>query len=157
MPNDIDLDDLISRADGGDVAAQERVAFAHSKGSTKDLERCVHYYKLAAAQNSALAQYNLAISLYIQASNQGDIDSQFNLAVLYAKLGLESDAAESFRWFEIAAKNGSPRAQYDLASIYHHGRGVDKDIEKAIFWYSQAAAQGLKRAEEHLFALRNVI
>ena len=41
------------------------------------------------------------------------------------------------------AKNGNPRAQYNLGVCYHSGRdGIEQDYEQAAMWYQKAAEQG---------------
>ena len=37
---------------------------------------------------------------------------------------------EAFKWFEIAAKNGLPQAQYELAVCYHRGRGTAVNLPR---------------------------
>jgi len=49
-----------------------------------------------------------------------------------------------------AAEAGNEKAQYQLASLYRLGLGVDPDRTKAIFWYQKAAAQGEARAARAL-------
>lgn len=41
-----------------------------------------------------------------------------------------------------AAKNGNPKAQYEIAQCYEYGIGVTKDINQALYWYQKAADQG---------------
>jgi len=44
-------------------------------------------------------------------------------------------------WFEKAAKQGHPRAQYFLGGAYALGHGVPQDDRQAVYWYQKAAAQ----------------
>ena len=49
------------------------------------------------------------------------------------------------------AKNGNPRAQYNLGVCYHSGRdGIEQDYEQAAIWYQRAAEQGHVRASFYL-------
>lgn len=48
---------------------------------------------------------------------------------------------------EEAAEIGSADAQYQLASIYARGLGVERNIESAIMWGSKAADQGNSEAQ----------
>ncbi|MBQ3448976.1 MAG: SEL1-like repeat protein [Synergistaceae bacterium] len=49
------------------------------------------------------------------------------------------------------AKNGNPRAQYNLGVCYHSGRdGIEQDYEQAAMWYQKAAEQGHVRASFYL-------
>ena len=52
------------------------------------------------------------------------------------------------------AKNGNPRAQYNLGVCYHSGRdGIEQDYEQAAMWYQKAAEQGHVRASFYLGVL----
>ena len=57
----------------------------------------------------------------------------------------DQQSAEAYKnsagWFEMAAKQGNPSAQYNLGVLYNHGRGVKKDYTLARKWYERAAAQ----------------
>src|SRR5882724_9959937 len=44
-------------------------------------------------------------------------------------------------------------AQYELASLYRQGLGVEKDVSKAAQWYQKAANQGLAAAQNNLGVL----
>ena len=46
--------------------------------------------------------------------------------------------------------NGDAEAQFDLASTYAHGWGIDQDDKKAIHWLTKAAEQGFLRAQIRL-------
>jgi TPR repeat protein len=48
------------------------------------------------------------------------------------------------------ARNGEPRAQYDLALLYDKGQGVPQDDREALKWYTLAAEQGEPRAQYNL-------
>ncbi len=45
------------------------------------------------------------------------------------------------------AEAGDPLAQYDMAALYHDGRGVSRDGVEAAKWYERAAEQGLVLAQ----------
>jgi TPR repeat protein len=49
-----------------------------------------------------------------------------------------------------AAKRGEVDAQYQLASLYRSGRGVDKDHAAAARWFAAAAKQGHPKAQYNL-------
>src|SRR5437870_2495520 len=44
--------------------------------------------------------------------------------------------------FERLARDGVPAAQYNLASMYEAGDGVDQDLRLARYWYGIAAKNG---------------
>ena len=80
--------------------------------------------------------------LFIDAE-KGDIDSQYELGIIYAKGdGVEQDDTLSFSWFEKAAKQGYSEAQYILGLMYSNGKGVEQDNELALKWFEKSAKQG---------------
>ena len=60
------------------------------------------------------------------------------------------DYTAAFREFEALAKTGDVAAQYNIAQMYRHGRGVAQDYTVAIEWYEKAAAAGLSSAQNNL-------
>ena len=52
--------------------------------------------------------------------------------------------------FEQRAQQGDPVAQFCLAFMYKHGKGVGPDIQKAIEWYIKSAEQGYASAQNDL-------
>ena len=49
---------------------------------------------------------------------------------------------EQIKQYQIAAKKGLARAQYNLGVCYYNGYGVPKDYSKAVYWYTKSAEQG---------------
>src|SRR6185295_15444542 len=45
-------------------------------------------------------------------------------------------------WFQLAAVQGDPEAQNNLAAIYSLGKGIARDYQQAMYWYRLAAEQG---------------
>ncbi len=117
-------------ADKGFAPAQYRIANLYEKGTgvERDLAKARQYYEAAAAQGNASAMHNLAVLLatgaeagkpdfdtavgwFTKAADLGVADSQFNLAILYARgNGVKQDLEESYKWFAIAAKDGDKDA-----------------------------------------------
>ena len=60
------------------------------------------------------------------------------------------DYSRAFRLYSRAASNGSSEAQYQLANLYHLGRGVKKNPAKQRFWLEKAAAAGHAAAQYSL-------
>lgn len=81
-------------------------------------------------------------------ADAGEVEAQFELARRYTTgaNGTPKDAAEAARWFRLAAEQGSPHAQVNLAGIYEEGRGVPRDDAEAVNWLVKAADQGHPRA-----------
>ena len=57
---------------------------------------------------------------------------------------------EAFRWYSMAAAQGSGNMQFELGQIYQYGNVVEKNTTEDIRWYKEAANQGNKDAEEKL-------
>lgn len=76
-------------------------------------------------------------------AEQGDSEAAFRLGEAYDFLDTLTNHSEQARhWYTIAAKQGHPLAQRNLAALYDGGYGVERDPFKAFFWYRQAALQG---------------
>jgi len=77
------------------------------------------------------------------AADQGQAEAQYNLGVLYANgQGVSRDDAEAVRWYRLAAERGHRDAQFNLAVLYANGRGVSRDLVQAEKWFLIAANQG---------------
>ena len=105
----------------GDAKAQVNLA-VHLE-STGDSESASTWYRRAAEQGVARAQYNLGVLLY-----QGR--------------GVSKDHAEAVHWYTKAAEQGYLNAMYNLGFMHEHGLGCEKDFEAAVQQYRQAAEQG---------------
>ena len=66
-------------------------------------------------------------------------------AVADFKAGMEAyergDFERALREWRPAAEEGMPEAQFNLALIYYHGKGIPVDLEQAQQWYLRAAEQ----------------
>ncbi|WP_424244807.1 hypothetical protein Dip510_002078 [Elusimicrobium posterum] len=109
-----------------------------------------------------------AFNWYIKAAHQGKAEAQFLVGAIYFKglYGFEKNYKDALIWFSKAAaqgfepaagyleffdelsqlildaNNGDAQAQYELASRFSSGRGVEKqDYLQALKWYEKAAAQ----------------
>src|SRR5687768_6698583 len=77
-----------------------------------------------------------AFYLYQNEAENGDIEAQYNLAILYEndeRTGKNLEKA--FYWNQKAAENEHIKAQYNLAIAYENGKGTEKNLEKAFYWY----------------------
>ena len=87
----------------------------------------------------------------LHAADQGDIDSQKQLADRYSRGdGVPEDLTKAARWYHLAAEQGDPEAQSSLGIMYMNGRGVKKNSDLAIKWYRLAAEQNHARAQYNL-------
>lgn len=97
-------------------------------GISKNRETAAKYYKKAADQGLAEAQYELS-HYYDQSRNQDRRN--------------DHSAGE---WMLSAALKGYSKAQYSLAFFHEKGRNADYDLNAASFWYHMAAKQGHQKA-----------
>ena len=82
------------------------------------------------------------ISTLEEKAHNGDRNSSFKLYQYHMFVSLDQDSA--FKWLEIAAKNGHPIAQSNLADLFF----TQGNKEKAIFWAKKAYRNGAKLPDE---------
>ena len=84
-------------------------------------------------------------------AEQGDVDAQFNLGVMYAEgYGVPQDYVEAGTWYRLAAGQGDAKAQFNLGVMYAEGYGVPQDAAEAVAWYRLAAERGDPEAQTNL-------
>lgn len=129
-----DESSLQQAAEAGQAEAQYQLGLFYAESDNafdSDLSSAMYWYKQAAAQGHACAQYNLASG--------------------YQKgLGIRQNAEKAFYWYRKAALQGDRDAQYNLAVSYEQGLGVAPDPEQALHWYQKAADQGDPDARHEL-------
>jgi TPR repeat protein len=80
---------------------------------------------------------------YRKAADQGHAKAQFNLALMYENgEGVPRDYGAAARWFRKAADQGDVDAQLNLGVMYSNGQGVPQDPAVAEGWYQKAANHG---------------
>ena len=81
--------------------------------------------------------------------------TQFELGELFQK-GQEKvrDYNQAFKWFQLAAINGSRQAQHRLGTLYARGQGVPRNLVKAYAWCKVATFQNSSRGERKLKCLK---
>ena len=85
-----------------------------------------------------------AVRWFRLAADQGYADAQYNLGLMYVNgQGVLQDYAEAVRLFRLAADQGDARAQYNLGYMYEAGGGVLKSYVMAYMWYNISSANGL--------------
>lgn len=127
---DVDINALQSKAAKGDAVAQLNLGAAYDNGLgvERDVDKAIEWYRKAADQGLAEAQFNLAHILVSE-----DISTV--------------GAAE---YMLKAAEQGMADAQYLMGVTYAEGIGVEPDEEKARLWLKRAVAQGQKDAAKFL-------
>ena len=158
---------LMQAADEGNAGAEHMLMrlFSENKIYAKDLaQETLKWTRKAAEKGVMQAQYALAdiyaekqdnakaaVEWYRKAADQGHAESHYKLGAIYeyGAKGVESDAQESTRLYQVAAsemdvfaQKGSADAQNVLAGMYQQGQGVKKDVAMALRWWEKAALQG---------------
>ncbi|MCG8443233.1 MAG: peptidoglycan-binding protein, partial [Caulobacterales bacterium] len=82
-----------------------------------------------------------------EAADAGDPVAQFQLGDAALHAGAVDAGARMMRQ---AAENGLAVAQYQLAKLFEHGRGVPRDFAQARVWTERAAAGGNRKAMHNL-------
>ena len=83
-----------------------------------------------------------AVRWYRLAAGQGDASAQYHLGLMYDNgKGIPQDDAEAIRWYRLAAEQGSASAQNNLGVMYGTGEGVPQDNVEAHMWLNLAASR----------------
>jgi TPR repeat protein len=86
--------------------------------------------------------YAEAARWYRRAADQGLAAAQFNLGLMYDNgQGTTQDYAEAARWYRKAADQGLAAAQFNLGVMYAKGRGVTQDCVQSHMWMNLAASR----------------
>jgi uncharacterized protein len=154
------LGELRAAAQAGDLSAAYRLGLVHQQGlagAPRDPRLAARYFETAAAAGNPWAQFRLAqildafgtdrarsLELKTAAANAGVGEAAAALGTQYreGRGGAPRDPAEAARWFQVAAENGAPEAQYNLGLMHYRGEGVPRQLHDALRWMRQAAANG---------------
>ena len=111
----------LSKADGGNAAAQHLVAsmYLRGEGVEQDVGKAVQFYSAAA--------------------EQGFVDAQVILGALYLQGGgVDVDLAEGFRHFGMAAELGDEVAKSVVGELLWRGQGVARNPGEARKWLEES-------------------
>lgn len=88
----------------------------------------------------------------IKRAEQGDVDAQVDLAMMYAKGEIAPvNLGAAFYWFETAALTGQKNAQVSLGWAYMSDfLGLAPNYQLAMWWNRKAADQGFGRGSENI-------
>jgi TPR repeat protein len=93
-------------------------------------------------------KYAKAEELLNLAAEQGSINAQFSLGILYSSaMYKKEDKAKSLYWYEKAAEQGHIQAQFSMGNYYDRGTGVRENKSKTVYWWTKAAEQGNRQAQ----------
>ena len=161
-------------AECGDAFGQNRLADMYDRGLgvPRDYEEAAKWYRFAAEQGVAEAQYNLGYLYYTGmletsedyqeaakwfrlAAEKGHSLGQFYIGIMHALgKGVPKDYKEALKWYKKAAEQGLSAAQYNLGGCYECGNGVPRDYEEALKWYKMAVEGGEEYAKKRIQAVQ---
>ena len=83
-----------------------------------------------------------AVGWFRKAADQGFAAAQYNLGVAYREgQGIEKNLDTAFQWFQKSADQGHAEAQFNVGFFYANGQVVAKNPEQAAAWYRKSADQ----------------
>jgi len=165
---------LEEQAYAGVPEAQHDLAAIYTAGRggvTQNFERASLWFREAADNKVANADYNLgvlyhqglgverdldrALYWYREAAKLGHPEAQYNLGISYIEgIGTEYNAPLAAAFFESSANAGIVEAAYNLGLIYENGLiGGSAKPEDAMLWYKVAADGGNADAKAALTQL----
>lgn len=125
--------ELLQKAESGDVKAQHALAYAYKDGN-------------GIPQND-----NEAFKWFKKSAEGGNVWAQYDLGEVYhVGLGCEQDYAEAVKWITKAAESGLSQAQCSLGYAYQYGEGVQQNYTEAVKWHMKAAEQNDAIAQYNL-------
>lgn len=165
---------LETQAFAGVPEAQHDLAAIYTAGRggvTQNFEKAALWFREAADNKIANADYNLgvlyhqglgverdldrALYWYREAAKLGHPEAQYNLGIAHIEgIGTQYDAPLAAAFFESAANQGITEAAYNLGLIYENGLiGGAAKTEDALLWYKIAADGGSTDAQAALTQL----
>ena len=150
------LEWLTKAADKGRTDAMRTLAdiYILGKGTAPDVTVGRNWLVKASNFGDALAMRKLgdiyfdknpteAIIWYQKAAENGDIESAYIAAIMYAEnFDIKPDAVKAAKLLEQAANAGYPAAQADYGLIVYQGNGVARSINDAAQWFKKSAEAG---------------
>ena len=80
---------------------------------------------------------------YRLAAEQGLAPAQYNLGWRYRQgQGVQPNEKTAVEWYTLAAEQGHASAQTNLGTMYDDGQGVLQDYIRAHMWFNIAASSG---------------
>ena len=83
--------------------------------------------------------YKEALEIWRPLADQGDVDAQYNIGLMYE---VTQNYKEAVKWYRLAAVQEDAVAQYNIGAMYHNGQGVTKDYIRAHMWYNLSSLSG---------------
>lgn len=95
-----------------------------------------------------------AFSSFAVSASMGYAPASVMLGFCYEEgAGVAVDRHRAFLWYDSAAKEKEPMAEYRLGRCYLHGIGVNRNFKAAHMFLRRAAASGVSEAKDELFSM----
>lgn len=121
-------DERVRKAEQGDVEEQYRLG--------------VHYFSL----ENVVLDFEKAIHWFEKAGENGHLQSQINMAEMYAYIPGFQNPEKRFYWVEKAAAQNDPVSMAQLGAMYALGEGIKQDLEKGTEYLFKALELGSPKA-----------
>ena len=130
-----------ARQEAGQGNTEGQVIVARMHERRGEYAEAFEYFRRAAEQHNAEAQYELGSLYWLDNGEEGTLRSSHRV---------RQDYKEALKWYMKAAAQGYVDAQLNLGVMYARGYGVPKDQLEAAKWYRLAAEEGNVLAKEFL-------
>jgi TPR repeat protein len=152
-PAELKKEDLLKKADAGDITAQFSSGMAYHLGQgdfEQSSEDALKYFQMAAAQSSK----QQALEASKEPTNEQQADAKAEKAAqaqaLYcvgiyhlAGTGIEKDEAAAVGYFKQSAEKGLANAQLQLSQCYFDGVGMkEANAVEGVRWLREASERG---------------
>ena len=142
--------------------------YASSPRTANDVEQAIENLKQAAFDDHLPSQkrlgqiysegdgveqdYEKAFDWLRRAAGQNDAESQFYVALSYAKgdIGVDKDTKEAIRWYQKSADQNFSPALVAIGMHYLRGDGVTKDLKQAKTYFTKADSNDFPPAQSAL-------
>ncbi|GDX61450.1 hypothetical protein LBMAG32_09840 [Nitrosomonadaceae bacterium] len=94
--------------------------------------------------------YKEALGIWRPLADQGDVDAQYNIGLMYE---VTQNYKEAVKWYRLAAVQGNEEARYNIGVLYAQGHGVTQNYKEAVKWLRLAAEQGDAKAQYNIGVL----
>lgn len=92
---------------------------------------------------------------YRLAAKQGSADAQFKLGYMYYRgRGVPQDFKEAAKWFKLATEQGDSNAQFNLGLMYEQGDGVPQSNVMAYMWLDVATVNADTKEQKTIIRSR---
>ena len=172
----LSIDQLKSKAKGGDSCAQLNLSLKYQSGDgvEQDNELSLKWLNKSVDQGDQISEYVLGMMLLTgenikqnekkgfeimkRSADQGFSPAECSMGMIYRDgIAVEQNFIKSASWFTRSVEQENPVAMNELALLFAHGTGVERNNELAMMLLKKSSDMGYKIAEENLNKAINYI